>query len=170
MKALLRGLELRRAAAMAPDADPDATLDLAQSQIALGDLQHVTGEPTAALQSFEQARDLLEPFVGLSTASAPQRAAFARCLHGIARVWYETGRAADSLAFHERARAIREKLVAAHPDVKEFQSDLAVTYHEIGVIHRAEGASERCAGGLRARAGHPPKACPGQSPGNAVPE
>jgi eukaryotic-like serine/threonine-protein kinase len=143
LKALARGLELRRAVATSVDAGPNAQLDFAQSLIALGDLEHETGDTAAAFESFEEARILLEFLVALNAESAPYRAAFARCLQGIARVHYEMGRAADALAAHERARAIRESLVAARPDVTEYQSDLAVSDHEIGLIHRAGGAAER---------------------------
>ncbi len=142
LKALARSLELRRAVATSVNAGPNANLDFAQSLIALGDLEHETGDTAAAFESFEEARKLLEFLVALNGESAPYRAAFARCLHGIARVHYEMGRAADALAAHERARAIRESLVAAHPDVTEYQSDLAVSDHEIGLIHRAGGAAD----------------------------
>ena len=77
----------------------------------------------------------------------------AKCLHGIARVQYHAGHAAESLASHEQARTIRQRLADANPDVAQFQNDLAASYHDIGSIHRASGrATQALESYARARA------------------
>lgn len=61
--------------------------------------------------------------------------------------------ATESLASHEQARVIRQRLADANPEVTQFQNDLAASYHDIGSIHRASGqATEALESYARARA------------------
>jgi serine/threonine-protein kinase len=141
LSTLRRGLELRLALAAEPAANAATKLEAANSLIAVGDLQEATGESNAALESFQQARVLLEPLVQSGPESAPYRAAVAHCLHGTGKVQYHSGHAAEALALHEDARAIRQDLVESSPGVTQFQSDLALSYRDIGTIQRASGHS-----------------------------
>ena len=50
-----------------------------------------------------------------------------------------TGRPAEALASYEQARAIRERLARENPSVTEFQSDLAGSHNNIGVLQDETG-------------------------------
>ena len=52
---------------------------------------------------------------------------------------YQSGEPAMALRSWEQARAIREKLVAAQPEVTQYQVDLARTYMNLGVLQSASG-------------------------------
>ncbi len=138
LRALKRGLELRLALANEASADTATKLKAGQSLIAVGDLQEATGESSDALASYKQARDLLEPLAPSEAGGARLRA-LAKCLHGIARVQYNTGHADESLKSHEQALALRQRLATANPNAAQSQSDLVESYHDIGSIQRASG-------------------------------
>ena len=103
--ALKRGLELRLALAAEPDADPR---DQAGSRPELdrrrrsagGDRRSGRGAGSRTSRRATSSSRLARS----NPEHAPYRAAVAKCLHGIARVQYQTGRAQDSLASHEQAR------------------------------------------------------------------
>ena len=85
IRALERGLELRLTLAAELDAPPDTKLEATQSLIAVGNLRQATGDPAAALASFERAQHLLQPLIRSSPSHAPYLAAVAQCLQGIAQ-------------------------------------------------------------------------------------
>jgi serine/threonine-protein kinase len=69
--------------------------------------------------------------------------------HEEANQWLRVGnieqvlvRAKDAQEAYERARNLYRALVAAHPDLPEYQQDLAGTHHNLGILLKALGRRE----------------------------
>src|SRR5262249_29302389 len=72
-----QALALRRELAAAPDAEPEAQLEVARSLVVVGRLLAATGDPAAALQAFEEERDIAAAL----EATAPTDASRAALAH-----------------------------------------------------------------------------------------
>jgi serine/threonine-protein kinase len=126
-----KALAVHRQLAEAPDANAAAWADVSRSWIAMGLLQQETGDPAGALASYEEARRLTEK---RATADADVRlqAALGLDYQRMGKLLVDTGKPVEAMASCERALAIQRMLAAAHPDVAQFQSDLAQGLDEMG--------------------------------------
>ena len=121
------------------------------------------------LASYQRARELLEPLARSSPDEPSDRAAVAKCLRGIARVQYHAGRAPESLASHERARAIFQDLADDHPALTPLPARPGGEPPRHRDIHRA-GGHVKGPGLLPESPGHPPEARRGRTRRRPVPE
>jgi serine/threonine-protein kinase len=119
-----KALAVRRELAAGPKADAQTRVDVARSLVAVGWLQHGTGDMAGALVSYEEALRS----AATSDADEQRQAVVSLIYQQMGRVLEYTGRPSEALPSYERALAIRQELADAHPDDPQLQADLAQTY------------------------------------------
>ena len=154
LAALRRGLELRLA--LAAEAGPRR-----RDQAECGPEPDRRRRPGGGDRRVDRRAGLLR--AGARSAGAPRPVGARRALAtaprwpsastGSRRVQYHTGQAAESLASHERARAIFQDAGRRPPQRRPSRSDLAASYHDIGVdpASRAARSSSALASYRKAR-------------------
>jgi serine/threonine-protein kinase len=134
-----KALAVRRELADAPKGDAEAQGDVARSLLAVGWLQHRTGDTPGALESYEEARRLAEGLMTNVSEGDPFQAVLGLAFERIGRLFQETGKPSEALASFEQQIAIRQRLADAHPDVTQFWSDLGTGYYNIAVLLEQTG-------------------------------
>ena len=82
----------------------------------------------------------------------------------------EIGDKQDALRAFEESLAIRERLARENPSVTEFQSDLAMSHSNIGILQRETGRPAEALASLRAGPRDPGAAGAREPVGHRVPE
>jgi tetratricopeptide (TPR) repeat protein len=136
-----KALALRRELAAVEGADVRTRLDLARSLRAEGILLYFTGDRTAALRAWKEQRDIATALEKESPTDAV-RAVLAQSYNAIGALLIGTGKPAEALAAYQQALDIRQKLTAAHPDVAEYQRDVALSDNNIGLAYIRTGKPE----------------------------
>jgi eukaryotic-like serine/threonine-protein kinase len=135
-----QALAVHRELADSPEADVAARVDVARSLIAVGSLQQETGDAAGTLASYEEARQIAEELAAtVGGDDAQLQAVLGLAHHRIGRLLQDTGRPTEALASYERALAIQRKLAAAHPDVIQYQGDLAEGLFNMGYFLSVTG-------------------------------
>jgi serine/threonine protein kinase/tetratricopeptide (TPR) repeat protein len=127
-----KALALRRELAATEEADVETRLDVARSLRVEGILLYFTGDKTVALRSWEQQRDIAAALEAESPTDAV-RVVLAQSHNAIAALFIGSGKPEKALEAYQQALAIRQKLADAHAAVAEYQSDLALSYNNIGL-------------------------------------
>jgi serine/threonine-protein kinase len=122
-----KALAVHRELATDPDAGAQARADSARSLIAVGRLQHRTGDIAGAIASCEEARDL----AATTDPDERLRAVLGLAYQRIGFLLEYAGRQTEAAPSFRRALAIQQDLAEAHPDVAQYQVDLAQTYEYI---------------------------------------
>jgi tetratricopeptide (TPR) repeat protein len=121
----LKALAVRRELAAATGTSPaasgwrEARLQVAQCLLAAGQLQEGTGDAVGALASYHEARKLAAAIEAPDRADAAVREVLGASHQGTSSILFSNGKLAESLAEEDRARAMRQALVDAHPAVTE---------------------------------------------------
>jgi tetratricopeptide (TPR) repeat protein/tRNA A-37 threonylcarbamoyl transferase component Bud32 len=134
-----KALGVWRELADLPGAEPGARIDVARSLLAVGTLDHATGEIPAALAAFDEARTLAEGRASPAEGSDAAREVLATSLYKIGNLRASTGRPAEARQAYRRALEIREELARAHPDLARIRADLAGTHYAIGLLMAESG-------------------------------
>jgi serine/threonine protein kinase/tetratricopeptide (TPR) repeat protein len=146
---LRKGLAVRRELVDRPDAGPEAALDVARTLLGISKAQEDLAETESALTSAKEmlaVAEQAEARFGPSEASRSMRASAYRAL---SRYLDHPSRGfEEAMAALERARAILQALVDAHPSNRAYQRDLAYTQdelaaHFISIGKLGEGMAER---------------------------
>jgi tetratricopeptide (TPR) repeat protein len=105
----------------------------AESYQELARLQADTGRTEAALAGYQHAIDTLQP---LATEQHPDLLASLAGSHNDLGVELQRQKhLPEALKAHERAREIRERLVASSPERASYRSDLSNSLANIGLVH-----------------------------------
>jgi serine/threonine-protein kinase len=134
-----KALAVRRELAEAPEADAATRVDVARSLLAVGWLQHRTGDMTGAKTSYEEARRLAEGLLANDSAGDPLQAVLGLAHQRMGQLLQDTGEPAAGLASFERGIETWQKSADTHPDVTRFQSELGSGYRSIGVLLEQTG-------------------------------
>jgi tRNA A-37 threonylcarbamoyl transferase component Bud32/tetratricopeptide (TPR) repeat protein len=119
-----KALAIRHQLAQFPDADVEASLDLARSQGRVARLLDHMGDPAGGLKAFETQRDIAKQ-LEKTTPSEAVLTTLAQGYAGVGSMLHKTGKLADAEVSNEKARAIQQRLVDEHPEVVNYQRDLA---------------------------------------------
>jgi serine/threonine-protein kinase len=122
-----KALVVHRELAADPETGTQARADVARSLIAVGWLQERTGDMAGALALYEEALGLA------ATTDTDERlqAVLGLIYQRIGRLLEYTGRPTQAVPSYEQALAIHRKLVDAHPEITQYQGDVAQTYEQI---------------------------------------
>ncbi|MFI5461330.1 MAG: hypothetical protein ACHRXM_38500 [Isosphaerales bacterium] len=129
-----KALAVRRELADVPEADAATHADVARSLLAVGGLQHWTGDMSGAMASYEEARRLAEGLMANVSAGDPLQAVLGLAHEQIGRLFADTGKPAAAMASNERGIAIWQKLADASPNVTDFQADLSDIHQFMGWV------------------------------------
>jgi tetratricopeptide (TPR) repeat protein len=94
----------------------------------MGQAEHGAGHPNQAVQSFKEARDILQQLVERSPDVKEFQVWLSRAVFVMADPQIEADKAADALESCQQAEAILEKLAKQDPQSVECASDLAFTW------------------------------------------
>jgi serine/threonine-protein kinase len=115
-----------------------ARAEVARCVLVLGRLQYQTGHPDEALNSYQEARTLLEG-LDRSDRAPDRRSDRATCYHLIGELLAATGRPADAMDWYQKGRSCRAAMVEDHPSDTRLASDLAESDDAIGILHWSSG-------------------------------
>jgi serine/threonine-protein kinase len=118
-----------------------ARVEVARCVLALGRLQYQTGHPDEAMNSYLEARTLLEG-LDRSDGLTHGRSDRATCYHLIGELLAATGRPADAMDWYQKGRSWRAEMVEDHPSDTRLASDLAESDDAIGILHWSSGRPE----------------------------
>lgn len=138
-----QALALREHLAALKPADDQAQLDLADSQLIVGDILLRMSELPGALASYQQALATRERLAAARPTDGALRLALARGHLKIGEVLTLSGQIERSLASYERALAIQEALVAAEPANWPAWREVAATEERIGNLLLSSRATGR---------------------------
>jgi tetratricopeptide (TPR) repeat protein len=133
-----KALALRRELAAAEGADVETRLDVARSLRAVALLLRNTGDKAGALSALQEQRDLAATLEAVAPTDAV-RTQLAYAHSGIGVVLEDMGKPSEGLKEHQKALAIRQKLVDANPAIPAFQSQLVGTHLNLGNLLRETG-------------------------------
>jgi tetratricopeptide (TPR) repeat protein len=136
-----KALALRRGLAAVEGASVEARLDVARSLRAEGILLFFTGDRTEALKAWEEQRDIAAALEAESSTDAV-RAVLAQAHNAIGALLIGTGKPVEAIQAYQQALGIRQKLADAHPDVAEYQRDVALSHNNIGLAYIRTGKPE----------------------------
>jgi tetratricopeptide (TPR) repeat protein len=133
-----KALALRRELAAADETDVETRLDVARSLRALALLLRNAGDKAGALSAFQEQRDLAATLeTGAPIDEVRSQLAYAH--FGIGIVLEDMGKPSEGLKEHQKALAIRQKLLDANPAIPAFQSQLVGSHLNIGNLLRDTG-------------------------------
>lgn len=87
----------------------------------------------AALRSFAESRSILEDLIRRTGGDERHVSALSWTLGNIASVQFLQGQREEALRGHERVMAIRDELVQNHPTNRQYRSDRAWVWQDIGI-------------------------------------
>jgi tetratricopeptide (TPR) repeat protein len=119
----------------------DASLKagVGRSLIATGILLSRMGRHDEALESYAEARSLIEAMVGQDLAREAILGDMARIDYQVGGTYYAAGRNHEAMAAHERGRAIGEELTATHRGTVDDERILSWSYNDIANLLNDEG-------------------------------
>jgi eukaryotic-like serine/threonine-protein kinase len=131
-----KALAVRRELADKSTAESERALDMVRSLHEVGRVSMEIGDMTAALEAFEEAKQLADRRARVGASSERDAA---RALLGwghilVGNQFYFTGNHKDALKSYENAIAAFESLVEANPNVAQFKVDLAAFFNNIGLL------------------------------------
>jgi serine/threonine protein kinase len=103
--------------------------------IAANNLSYVLAkrDPAAAERTMREAVDVVEKLAADKKSGSKYQDDLALCYNNLAALLSRTGRAADAIAWHQRAVALQEQMVRRSPSVVRHRSDLAISLNNLGV-------------------------------------
>jgi tetratricopeptide (TPR) repeat protein len=133
-----QALALRRELAAEPGAGVEARLDVARSLQGVGGVLEATKDKAGALAAYEEERDIAARLEA-ETPTDTVRSVLGLSYDRIAYLLHQLGKSEDALTTKGKALAILRPLAEAHPDVAEFQRNLARCYVNLGMIQWQAG-------------------------------
>lgn len=127
-------------------ADPDLRLDLAVSEMRLGDVVGKMGRAAEALGQYQAALTLIAQVVAADPSSMRGRDELSRAHRMVGQALLKSGDLDGALARFQEARQIREQLVVERPVELAFRRDLGSVHQSIGFVRTEQ---EDYAGALR---------------------
>lgn len=141
-----QGVELTRTLCSDNPSDDDAQIQLCTWYCQIGDIRMLTGELTAAEESFQSALIAAEQLFARDPGNAQFRRVLAVTCARLGNVELRSGRLNEALAFYERDLGIGRELAEAAPDDVTLQRDLVVSCTKLGdVQYRAGNLKEAIA-------------------------
>jgi tetratricopeptide (TPR) repeat protein len=116
----------------AHETDPDLRLDLAVSEIRLGDAVGKMGRAADALEQYRTALSQIAQVVAADPSSVRGRDELSRAHRMVGQALLKAGDLDGALARFDEARTIREHLVAEHPANLKYRRDLGAVHQSIG--------------------------------------
>lgn len=135
-------------AAQAND-DPAVQADLARTFSKIGYLSEELGSLEDSQKAYEDARTVLEQLVLVDLASPDPWRALGVCCNNLGQVLQRDGRHAAAREQLERALAIGRHLVERHGESIAFQTDLATTHGNLGLLSAQTGDRPQAAAHYR---------------------
>jgi len=119
--------------------DPRLQTGLAVAHFKSAELLERLGEPSEALQSYEQAATVLHELSRDSAATNDTRTKLAMCYNNIGLLRANGGETEPAWEAYRKAITLQEGLVADEPANPVCQRDLALTLCNIGLLHGQTG-------------------------------
>ncbi len=108
--------------------------DLAGSHYNIGKLQHDTGNPDQALESYGKALAIQERLARDNPSVTKFQSSLASSHNNIGSVQGDTGHPDQALESYRKALAIRERLACEHPEAPDYASNVGSTLNNMATI------------------------------------
>ena len=110
--------------------------NLAECYLAMGRLESISDDDAAALKELKRSSEILERVTKEDAAEPRYQASLADCYCGNRhRGLAKLGKPDESLAIHEKARAIQQTLVDKYPDNLSYKEGLTANLNAIGFAY-----------------------------------
>jgi serine/threonine-protein kinase len=116
--------------------DHDLASNLAECYLAMGRVESIAEDFTAALVELDQSSAILERVTKEDNSTEPRYlASLADCYSETGIALAKLGKPGESVAIHEKARAIQRTLVDKYPDNLAYKEGLAANLNAIGFAY-----------------------------------
>lgn len=119
--------------------DPSLQTGLAVAHFKSAEILERLGEPSEALQSYEQAATVLHELSRDPAATNDTRTKLAMCYNNIGLLRASCGETQAALEAYQKAISLQEELAAGRPAGLAHERDLALTLGNIGLLHGQTG-------------------------------
>ncbi len=116
--------------------DGKLTIELAQAQFYVGEIEAELGNLAESLESYQQALSILEPLFIQTDASGDVPVTLSDTWNGIGRASYRMGEFDDAYEAFSKTIELREQLALVDADNREYQRKLANAYMNIAAMER----------------------------------
>ncbi len=119
--------------------DPSLRQELGLTHYRVGRILIDVDTPTAALESYQEARDIQQRLVAASPESKDRQSELATTINAMGIAYRRLGQLGDAMDAFREAEEIRAELHRLYPDDEEIHRTLANSHMNIGIIQRLQG-------------------------------
>ncbi|MFO0910151.1 MAG: protein kinase [Isosphaeraceae bacterium] len=136
------GRDIRQKLAAENPSEPDEQADLADSLVAISNLDRISSRLDQAKETMDEALAIREGLAKNHPDDLTYQRDLGWCYHQLGDLVDKKGKPNNPLEFYEKARAIREILAKQNPTNAGLQADLAASLNTIGIYLSRTGRSE----------------------------